>query len=249
MKYKNLYINGCSFTAGDRIEEGYTWPELLAEELRLKLINSAKNGQSFRTILYNTFYHLQELDPKDTLVVIGLTWAPRYSIQYLDGSVNITPADTGHVPPRSDFEEKFSSWRRLSSMYTTDIEELDVIRDEILQNKEGLNEILTAFVNYYEKIIKYDDKLKKNQNKTHLADIAFLDSYLKLNKYNYKFINFHKQLPKESSISNENIINIDYKTWNCTDDTAHPTKECCVQIKDIIVNNLNWFGINGKYSR
>ena len=29
---KNLYVNGCSFTAGDELKDGLTWPELLAKK-------------------------------------------------------------------------------------------------------------------------------------------------------------------------------------------------------------------------
>ena len=36
---KNLYVNGCSFTAGHDVEEVKTWPYLLAKKLNLKLLS------------------------------------------------------------------------------------------------------------------------------------------------------------------------------------------------------------------
>ena len=46
-KFKNIYINGCSFTAGHHLKEKDTWPELLSKKLNLQKINKAINGQSF----------------------------------------------------------------------------------------------------------------------------------------------------------------------------------------------------------
>ena len=66
---KNLYVNGCSFTAGHVLKEEESWTYLLAKKLNLNLIKHARNGQSFDSIFLNTISHLSELDPKDTLVV------------------------------------------------------------------------------------------------------------------------------------------------------------------------------------
>ena len=55
---KNLYINGCSFTAGHNLPTEQTWPVLLSEKLGTKLINQAINGQSFGSIFLNTINHL-----------------------------------------------------------------------------------------------------------------------------------------------------------------------------------------------
>ena len=71
-KYKNIYINGCSFTAGDNIVDGLTWPELLSKKLNLKLINQSVNGNSMQSITLNSVNHLSKLSSKDTLVIIGL---------------------------------------------------------------------------------------------------------------------------------------------------------------------------------
>ena len=90
---KNIYINGCSFTAGHALQDDEIWPKLLSEKLNLNLINCAVNGQSFGSIYLNTINHLSDLDPSDTLVVIGTTWPTRYLIQYDKLNLNITPVD------------------------------------------------------------------------------------------------------------------------------------------------------------
>ena len=47
---KKLYVNGCSFTAGHKLEHNQTWPVKLADKLGLDLIMEAKNGQSMDSI-------------------------------------------------------------------------------------------------------------------------------------------------------------------------------------------------------
>ena len=79
---KNLYINGCSFTAGDGLKDEDTWPVKLAELTNTTLYNQAKNGQSFGSIFTNSIHHLNKLDSIDTSVVIGLTWPHRHYFSY-----------------------------------------------------------------------------------------------------------------------------------------------------------------------
>ena len=53
-KYKNIYINGCSFTAGYNLPQETSWPRLLGDKLGLNTICKAVNGQSFDSIFLNT---------------------------------------------------------------------------------------------------------------------------------------------------------------------------------------------------
>ena len=105
---KNLYVNGCSFTAGDIIEDGFTWPELLAKKMNLDLNCRAVNGNSMDTIFYNTINHLQHFDSKDTYVVIGITWPTRFGVFFDNAMINITPGDLD----TKLWKSKLSTWRR-----------------------------------------------------------------------------------------------------------------------------------------
>ena len=92
-KYKSLYINGCSYTAGNNLDEKYIWPNLVSKKTNLNLINQAKNGNSFQSIVFNSVNHLSSMDAKNTMVLIGITWASRYMVQFGDSVVNITNED------------------------------------------------------------------------------------------------------------------------------------------------------------
>ena len=61
MNYKDLYINGCSFTKGHTLKPIDTWPVKLSNHLNLRLINHSKNAQGLESIVYNTVAHLSEI--------------------------------------------------------------------------------------------------------------------------------------------------------------------------------------------
>ena len=122
--YKNLYINGCSFTAGHTLPEEKTWPVLLSKKLNLNLINQSKNGNSFQSIVFNSVNHLSHLDSKDTLVIIGTTYASRYMIQFKKGVVNITSGDLSGPKGKVKSESRLSTYRRFSSPYFISREKL-----------------------------------------------------------------------------------------------------------------------------
>ena len=92
MSSKNLYINGCSFTYGYKLPKEQTWPELLSKKLNLNLINESKNGQSFQSITFNSINTLSELNPENTIVIVGLTWETRYMIQFGNETLDVSPS-------------------------------------------------------------------------------------------------------------------------------------------------------------
>ena len=108
---KNLYINGCSFTAGDNLKDEESWPYKLAQLSNTKLYNNSVNGQSFGSIFTNTINHLTKLDNTDTNVVIGLTWPHRHYFTYNGWNINVTNADF----PNPRYSSKINHWRRMSS--------------------------------------------------------------------------------------------------------------------------------------
>jgi len=232
MSSKNLYINGCSYTAGDNIKNGLTWPELLSKKMNLNLINQAVNGNSMSSIMYNSVNHLQKLNSDDTLVVIGLTWAPRVMLQFDKFTTNITTTD---LECRNSLV-KLSTWRRVSSPYTFSQEEIDNIKSQV--NIEDYDKIYNSFVDHYETLIKYDKNVQENQTLKLETDILLLQSFLKENNYDYRFISWDKNVHTNPKF--ENVILFD-ESWKneFVDDTSHPTIEGCENISEVIYDSLN----------
>ena len=232
MSSKNLYINGCSYTAGDNIKNGLTWPELLSKKMNLNLINQAVNGNSMSSIMYNSVNHLQKLNSDDTLVVIGLTWAPRVMLQFDKFTTNITTTD---LECRNSLV-KLSTWRRLSSPYVFSQKEIDGVKSQV--NIEDYDKIYNSFVDHYETLIKYDKNVQENQTLKLETDILLLQSFLKENNYDYRFISWDKNVHTNPKF--ENVILFD-ESWKneFVDDTSHPTIEGCENISEVIYDSLN----------
>ena len=169
---KNLYVNGCSFTAGHVLKEEESWPYLLAKKLNLNLIKHARNGQSFDSIFLNTISHLSELDPKDTLVVIGTTWSTRFSVLYDDLTINLTPGDY-QKKKKKHFHDKLGGKDRIGSPYSLEKINYNDIKEKYYENgnmilpteeKIKFDEVLTQANRYYNTLFKYDDNFYKNQH-------------------------------------------------------------------------------------
>ena len=232
-KYKNIYINGCSFTAGDNIVDGLTWPELLSKKLNLKLINQSVNGNSMQSITLNSVNHLSKLSSKDTLVIIGLTWEPRYMVQIGKNLFNITPA----MFDNRNLSVMYGTWRRLSSPYSTNQKDLDNHHFKI--NQTNYNIVLGKFIDFYKSLVKYDDNLKNNQTLNLTTQIILLQSFLKQNNFDYKFINFGSINDKKVDlIDSSNVINLNGELYQ-KNTTSHPNEEQCVEISEEIYDIIN----------
>jgi len=238
-KYKNLYINGCSFTAGDNIIDGKTWPDLLSKKLNLYLINHSVNGNSMQSITFNSVNHLIKLNNQDTLVVIGLTWPPRYMIQIGKGVVNFSPA----FLDKSDKSVVFSTFRRVSVPYSKNKIDID---DYVLNiNEQDGVIIVKKFVDYYKSLIQYDDNLLENQKLNQITQIILLQSFLKQNNFEYRIVNFNQletypNKPLYKKLDKSKVINFN-ASWIklYTDDTAHPTEMGCENITEVIYDSIN----------
>ncbi len=236
-KYKNIYINGCSFTKGDRLPNEETWPELLSKKLNLDLLNHSENGNSMQSITFNSVNYLSKLNSEDTLVVIGLTWEPRYMVQIGKGVVNVTPATEGRE------EVVFS---RILSPITLDKEKINSLKSKILSStKDGKFPIepIKDFTQYYNSLIEHDFNLEENQKLNFITNIVYLQSYLKQNNFDYRFINFSSIpfdlfFPITVKLDTDKIITFDDKPYK-SDPTAHPNKEHCVEISEKIYDSIN----------
>lgn len=241
---KKLYVNGCSFTHGNVLPNEETWPVLLANELDLELFNESKNGQSMSSICYNTFMHLASFDPKETLVVIGLTWATRNMLQVRNTTVNIAPNNSrsmrymdkvfnaGH--PEKYFEESYDRHVVEESMIKEDIL-FDLLNSEFKKQRQLIG-------------IHSGDELQRNQAHFHLFNIILLRSFLEQRGFKYKIIKFQNQSeyinPANGSISdllyNHNLIEM----WDrlqegfIDPETSHPSSEGAIMIKDSIVRQI-----------
>mgnify|MGYP003110811895 FL=1 len=232
MSSKNLYVNGCSYTAGHELEKGLTWPELLSKKMNLNLVNQAVNGNSMSSIMYNSVNHLQKFNSDDTLVVIGLTWPSRVVLQFDKFITNITNTDV----IKKNSKVKLSTWRRISSPYTFNQEEIDYAKSKM--NIKNYNKVYNSFVDYYKNLVEYDDNIDENQMLNLETNILLLQSFLKENNYDYKFISWAPSIHNNSKF--ENIISFD-KSWKnkFVDDTSHPTKEGCENISEVIYDSFN----------
>ena len=240
MSSKNLYINGCSFTKGDRLPNEETWPELLSKKLNLNLLNHSVNGNSMQSITFNSVNYLSKLSSENTLVVIGLTWEPRYMIQIGKGVINATPATAGR---------EVVGFNRMTSpviLGTSKDEWFQGVKNKLLvSTKDGLWPVkpLEDFSQYYNSLIEHDYNLEENQKLNFVTNVVYLQSYLKQNNFDYRFINFDQldfdlDFPILKQIDRNKIITFDCKPYR-DEPTTHPNKEHCVEISEKIYDNIN----------
>jgi hypothetical protein len=239
-KFKNLYVNGCSFTAGDNIKQENIWPVLLAKKLNLNLINQSKNANSLQSIVFTSVNHLSTLNKDDTLVVIGLTWPPRYMIQFKNSVVNITPVDVDKKGPKPIFGSNFSKNRRMSSAVLADERKIGDFFSEI--NLDETDIVLGNFAKYYKSLLRYDTDIKRNQDLNYISNLVLFQSFLKENNFNYKFISFDVNIlgsiidvPIMSKIDNTKILLINDIP---KDGTSHPTVVGCEYISEMIFEDI-----------
>jgi len=241
---KKLYVNGCSFTYGNVLPENETWPVLLAEELKLELHNNSKNGQSMHSICYNTFMHLASFDPKETLVVIGLTWPTRHMVQTHNITLNVTPNNTAHLK----FEDKIVNSGHPEKYLTEDYDEEEVI--EYFKDNNDIIETVSALTTLQQEILKVQTLKRTETNEAHLYlyNVILLHSYLESRGFKYKFVNF--QAPNEikgpadanilNLLHNHNLIDMFERLQSGLIDknTSHPSAEGAIEIKKQIIKSL-----------
>tara|TARA_R100001163_G_C5033792_1_gene173417 strand:+ start:468 stop:1229 length:762 start_codon:yes stop_codon:yes gene_type:complete len=251
---KNLYVNGCSFTAGHVLKEEESWPYLLAKKLNLNLIKHARNGQSFDSIFLNTISHLSELDPKDTLVVIGTTWSTRFSVLYDDLTINLTPGDY-QKKKKKHFHDKLGGKDRIGSPYSLEKINYNDIKEKYYENgnmilpteeKIKFDEVLTQANRYYNTLFKYDDNFYKNQHLKLISKVVSLQCFLEHKNFKFRFVDFENVLQpsveglqkwEEFSIhkliEDKNFVYLK-RFWK-----SHPNSEDCIKISEAVYDSIN----------
>ena len=254
-KYKNIYINGCSFTAGHTLPYESSWPQLLGKKLGLNTISRAVNGQSFDSIFVNTINHLSMLNSDDTLVVVGITWSTRYSVAFDEITGNITPVDlvgeNTHKKLKENFDDKIRFDRRISSPYTFDKSETKKLFNEFYgendidkptEKKKRFDKLMMSFVQYYESRLKYDNNLQNNQQLNLMTKIIALQGFLKSNNFNYRFIDFANETERQHNITDlldkEKIITFD-DVWKSKYVEGHPTQEGAENVSEVLYDSFN----------
>jgi hypothetical protein len=234
---KNLYINGCSFTAGDGLKNEDTWPVKLAELTNTTLYNQAKNGQSFGSIFTNSIHHLNKLDSIDTSVVIGLTWPHRHYFSYSGWNINVTPAD--FEKPR--FTSKLHRYRRISSPLhlITDTNETNIVCDD-LRKDENAKALYHAKREYVKAMVTYNPNYKEDMFFLYYSQVLALQGYLEHKKFNYLFIAFDSISGHVQKIKKLSDLNLDkFLYFDITEnETMHPTKEDCTTISNKIYETI-----------
>lgn len=250
---KNLYVNGCSFSSGNNLPIEETWGYKLADKLNLKLYAEATNSQSMKGICFSSTLHLLDLDPKDTLVVIGTTWHDRRHILVDDSITSLTPSDIEGITEPNKLLQKYSTSRKLTSPYynTTDNQEkLARLSSQLHKNNDA------HFKAYNQKRLSIIESLKDSKYDLHRAseylyDIINLQNYLKVNKYRYEIVFFQKNYNLEGEIVDKlrdkldytcisNIdVNSDYPFNKTPLFESHPSSVHCTQLAEILYNKFN----------
>lgn len=244
MKYKNLYINGCSFTKGHHLKKEDTWPVKLSNKLELKLHNHSQNGQSFQSIAYNSFMHLSTFNPKDTFVVIGLTWLPRYMVQLDQITANMTPTNIGFT---STYEDKIHRGGH-PNYYIDENYNLDNVRENILDSV-NYYDILKKFNDYYLALItnQPSEVLENNQRYNYLYTLVGLQSFLEQRGFDYRFVSFQGSNEYIDDVAPAiiNQVNLDkmiqlfeYHTEYIEDKDSHPSAAGCDLITEKILERI-----------
>ena len=237
---KNLYINGCSFTAGDNLKDEETWPYKLAKLSNTCLYNNSANGQSMGSIFLNTITHLNKLEAGDTTAVIGLTWPHRHYFTYRGANINVTNADF----PNLMLPSKLNNWRRLTSSNYIDnkSEEFLLFSKELRETDrdEKIMPIYLAKREYIKAMITHNRDYVKDLTSLFLTQIISLQSFLEHRKFNYRLVVFDsnsshlKYIKNLPGIDKNKILIFDH-TENST---AHPTKEDCTLISKKIYETI-----------
>jgi hypothetical protein len=245
---KNLYINGCSFTAGHEVNDYQTISACIQESTDLNVITEAKNGQCLESIFINTINHLAKLNPVDTAVVVGLTWPNRSLVTFGKYNMNSTTTDIG----KKTWEDKFSRWRRISSpiMFTDD--QLlglnsSTIQEEIINKfdrKHGTHAEIFDNINAVKrKQIESDPEYAFGLDVRYFSQLIALQSFLKDKKFKHIFTIFDANIFKPLNhylahlrpFIDFDVIELLGFTKN---PTSHPTFQDNKDIAKILIDKL-----------
>lgn len=248
MKYKNLYVNGCSFTAGHCLNPSQTWSWEVNRDLNLEMYFSAKNGQSQESITLSSINHLANFDSQDTFVLIGITWKTRLGLAFDNLLLNLTLSDSIE---KEDFNDKVGGHSRISLPRTigkvkNELQIATILAKEYQKNRENVNEVLRAYSNFFHKYIKHDSNIESNLSLKHVKEVLSLQSYLKSRRFKYIFVDFGGifndkyclDIPSYKFLDQNNIVKFDWSMCKGLPDSGkienHPNPECHQEIAKLV---------------
>lgn len=248
--FRNIYLNGCSFTAGHLLKDHLTWGHLIADHYNSNLFNHAVNGNSFDTIFTNSITHLVQMNSKETLVLIGLTWMDRRGFLFERGAVNISPADLNRSA-NYHHKGKWSTSRKISTPYDLTPKLIDIAA-EFWEKDDKVNLVIDDYIKFYSDYITFDRNTFKNNFILYFSKLKALESFLKNEGFQYRFLDFPDFYSRPYSILHEQFLDFEldrdkiitiniksderYKDLN--DKSSHPTAEQSVLIKEDIIKHL-----------
>jgi hypothetical protein len=235
MGHNHLYINGCSFTKGHELTEEESWPFLLQKELDLsqKYKNKSQNANSLGTIVKKSMIDLRNT-PKNTLVVIGLTWFTRYSLLVNDFFVNLGPGDY--------LNKKNFNLSRFVPLFN---DYLDGENGDLIEIRKNKNNLIQKYCDFLFELCKHDENFITNQFYEHNLLVKNLENYLTSNNIDYIFIEMNNSLELKKGKYNylrlfdydtEKILNLNIDEGKMI--SSHPSKEQCIEIKDQIIQKI-----------
>ena len=178
-KYKNLYINGCSFTAGNRVDEEKTWPKLLQKKLNIEMIDDSKNGNSMDTIITTTINQSLK-QQSEVLYVIGLTWPGRVGINIGDIMFNWSMKDLRSDTNRYTYMSKLSSYKRVSILNDHEYYPVNIKPDYAEKvYGDAVYEIIKSFNKYIKNRVTYDEKFDTNINLLYFQQILEIQNFFR----------------------------------------------------------------------
>lgn len=250
-QYKNIFVSGCSFTAGHNLLDVETWPYKLAENLNLKLTSTASNGGSLDMFVDSATYELTKFNPKDTLVAIGLTWPERFAIRYGKGIINISGGDLRLGKTKTSFLDKLAKQRRLQNGGYDDYnvgEAIEIIRpiiqgdrDETIQF-QGYTSTINKYREAFQEHLTWDIYFTENRRLNSAIKVTLLQEYFKSKGFKYLFVQFphDRELWPLSSIKDsidmDKVIKIPANEF-CGPNgmvESHPGAECCTDIAKLL---------------
>ena len=102
---------------------------------------------------------------------------------------------------------------------------------------------LKDFTQYYKSLVEHDFNLEENQKLNLITNMVYLQSYLKHNNFDYRFINFNSvdfylDFPILKQIDRSKIITFDDRPY-VKNESSHPNKEQCIEISERIYDSIN----------
>ena len=208
MKYKMLYVNGCSFSCSgglnwEDVKSQYksklnitidnhldfAYPNIVAKELNIDIINDSIQGGSLNRLIRRTYEYIYKNDVTKTLFILELPpmWRDELYSFKLDRLVNITWGVIKN--PNTDKTEIANGY-----------------------DSKDINYVYRDIINYFDNFVDIDFETNKSMN-----NLLGLLSYMQLNNISFKLLDccdFESFLKTHNLKNNYDFVKFDGKSIN-----------------------------------